>query len=170
MKHKRSLNIQQFRKLYGRVKGECSFCGGKLRGRQRTFCSTACSHEYRLLAWPGYARKYILKRDGGICQLCGEDCIGLRKTLTQLGKVLTRGQREVLCQILSLPYWTHHLWEADHTLALCEGGGNEFSNLRTLCYWCHKEVTRELNVRRSEHRRSQCQEKTNKEPTDKENP
>ncbi len=36
------------------------------------------------------------------------------------------------------------LWEADHILAVFEGGGScGLDNYRTLCYWCHKNNTAE---------------------------
>ena len=36
------------------------------------------------------------------------------------------------------------LWEADHILAVFEGGGQcGLDNYRTLCYWCHKQNTAE---------------------------
>lgn len=32
-------------------------------------------------------------------------------------------------------------WQADHVMALVNGGENRESNLRALCGWCHKEKT-----------------------------
>ena len=39
-------------------------------------------------------------------------------------------------------------WEADHILAVVEGGDSNLENIRTLCIPCHREVTRELRKRR----------------------
>lgn len=33
-------------------------------------------------------------------------------------------------------------WQADHTVALCNGGENREGNLRCLCDWCHAGKTR----------------------------
>jgi 5-methylcytosine-specific restriction protein A len=33
-------------------------------------------------------------------------------------------------------------WEADHTIALINGGEHRESNLRCVCPWCHKAKTR----------------------------
>lgn len=32
-------------------------------------------------------------------------------------------------------------WQADHTIALVNGGANRESNLQVLCGWCHKPKT-----------------------------
>ena len=39
-------------------------------------------------------------------------------------------------------------WEADHILAVVEGGDSNLENVRTLCIACHKRVTRGLRERR----------------------
>jgi len=48
-------------------------------------------------------------------------------------------------------------WEADHKVALEEGGGHDLSNLQTLCGGkldsCHARKTREHAARRAERRR-----------------
>lgn len=32
-------------------------------------------------------------------------------------------------------------WDADHTIALENGGTNDLTNFRVLCEWCHKPKT-----------------------------
>ena len=39
-------------------------------------------------------------------------------------------------------------WEADHIVAVVEGGDSSLDNMRTLCIPCHRTVTRELAMRR----------------------
>lgn len=39
-------------------------------------------------------------------------------------------------------------WEADHIIAVVEGGDSNLENLRTLCIPCHREATRALRERR----------------------
>lgn len=34
-------------------------------------------------------------------------------------------------------------WEADHIIALCNGGTNDLSNYRPVCEWCHGQKTAE---------------------------
>jgi 5-methylcytosine-specific restriction endonuclease McrA len=46
-------------------------------GRQ-TWCSKECVEQYRIRAWPGYARCQIEKRDHGICSFCGLDTAALK--------------------------------------------------------------------------------------------
>jgi len=41
------------------------------KGRQ-TWCSEKCVEDYRIRAWPGYARKKVWERDGGLCERCGQ--------------------------------------------------------------------------------------------------
>jgi 5-methylcytosine-specific restriction protein A len=41
-----------------------------------------------------------------------------------------------------------YLWDADHVVAVAEGGGEcDLSNMRTLCLRCHREVTAALRAR-----------------------
>jgi len=42
-----------------------------------------------------------------------------------------------------------HLWEADHAVALVEGGLNVIENVRTLCLRCHRRETAALAARRA---------------------
>jgi 5-methylcytosine-specific restriction protein A len=44
-------------------------------------------------------------------------------------------------------------WDADHVVPVTEGGGEcDLSNLRTLCLWCHLELTAELLSRKGERK------------------
>jgi len=49
-----------------------------------------------------------------------------------------------------------HLWEADHIVPVCEGGGEAaLDGYRTLCLRCHKDATKALAARRALARRPQ---------------
>jgi hypothetical protein len=55
---------------------------------------------------------------------------------------------------IMLKYWgiqsvnRKSLWDADHILPVCEGGGEcDLGNIRTLCLACHKDVTCQLRLR-----------------------
>lgn len=51
-------------------------------------------------------------------------------------------------------YHTNTLWEVDHIIPVCEGGGAcGLDNLRTLCLWCHRKETAKLAARRAQRRR-----------------
>jgi 5-methylcytosine-specific restriction endonuclease McrA len=49
------------------------------------------------------------------------------------GGVITRGRKS----------W----WEADHIVAVAEGGDSNLDNIRTLCIPCHRSVTAQLRQR-----------------------
>ena len=55
--------------------------------------------------------------------------------------------------------WRHgdrvSLWEADHVLALIEGGTHGLENLRTLCLPCHRRETAALAGRRARARKGE---------------
>ena len=60
-----------------------------------------------------------------------------------------------------LAYWgagalkRRSLWDADHILPVCEGGGEcDLENLRTLCLVCHQDATSALRRRRARVRSS----------------
>jgi HNH endonuclease len=46
------------------------------------------------------------------------------------------------------------LWDADHTVALDEGGSHQLENVQTLCWACHRAKTAEHAARRAARRRA----------------
>jgi len=44
-------------------------------------------------------------------------------------------------------------WEADHITPVCEKGGDDLPNIRTLCIECHKQATIDLSRKRTIERR-----------------
>jgi hypothetical protein len=83
----------------------------------------------------------VFARDRGVCALCGLDTEALRRARRKLDYAARRrfekdwGSR-------------NHLWDADHIVAVAEGGGEcDLSNMRTLCLKCHRQVTADLRMR-----------------------
>jgi hypothetical protein len=123
----------------------CRWCGLEVQGRRRTFCSQWCVHEWRLRTDPGYLREQVFARDRGCCELCHIDSVEAFHRLKR-----ARGcNRKTM-----LMYWglksvnRRSLWDADHILPVCEGGGEcDLENIRTLCLACHKDETYRLRLR-----------------------
>jgi 5-methylcytosine-specific restriction enzyme A len=126
----------------------CRWCRNETPRGRFTFCSETCVHEWKLRTDPGYLRDQVFRRDRGICAACGVDTEALRKHKRKLDYAarrkfekdwgLTGRQRR-------------SLWDADHILPVCEGGGEcDLSNLRTLCLKCHRQATAALRQRRAQ--------------------
>ena len=123
----------------------CRWCSLEVPPRRLTFCSDWCVHEWRLRTDPGYLRQRVLARDRGRCSLCHIDTLEAFRRLKR-----SRGSSRKLM----LDYWglksmtRKSLWDADHVLPVCEGGGEcDLENIRTLCLACHRDVTYELRSR-----------------------
>jgi len=122
----------------------CRWCELEVPKGRRTFCSDWCVHEWRLRSDPGYLREHVLARDKGICAECGLDTLAEWRRIRRMPPAKRMG---------ALRDWgvTRHrssLWDADHIVPVAEGGGEcDLSNLRTLCYRCHKKATAELRAR-----------------------
>lgn len=127
----------------------CRWCGLEVPRGRRTFCSDFCVHEWRLRSDPGYLRDQVLARDRGVCAQCGIDCLAEWNRIRRL-----RGERRVLAfhDWGLKPAKRRSLWDADHIVPVCEGGGEcDLSNLRTLCLKCHRRVTGDLRTRVRSH-------------------
>lgn len=163
-------------------KGLCKWCLQNVSPPRRTFCCDECVSEWKRRTNPAVARDLVERRDGGICSACGMDCMTLKRDLeraasardvvaftsrvTELGieRFVEQWSLWNACRTLiektgkcSGGHWYVHvrtLWEMDHDKALEEGGDNELSNLRTLCWKCHKAKTAEHAARRAARRRA----------------
>ncbi len=153
--------------------GTCRECGKPDIGARCTFCSDACVDAWKLRSQPSYAAKLVLKRDAGVCLLCGLDCVDL---LDRLWKLLARqrwAERSKLapigceplhfetegdgCFALEIKAYglkgqrarlRRRLWEMDHVVPVAEGGGScGLDNLRTLCWRCHARESAALRQR-----------------------
>lgn len=128
----------------------CRWCSLEVPRGRFTFCSDWCVHEWRMRTNPGYLRQQILARDRGICAICGIDCVEAFRRLKR-----SRGtSRKVMLHYWGLKSITRKsLWDADHILPVCEGGGEcDQTNIRTLCLACHQDVTDQLRIRRHPNR------------------
>jgi 5-methylcytosine-specific restriction enzyme A len=126
-------------------RGICRWCNNEVPPGRRTFCDDHCVHEWRLRTDPGYLRLQVLRRDRGICSVCGLDTIEFYRRL----QLVPARKRKALCHQLDVHGKRRSFWDADHILPVSEGGGEcDLSNLRTLCLWCHQEYTAQLRYRR----------------------
>ena len=128
--------------------------------KQALYCSAACRHEYSLRNFPAYARAEVWNRDRGVCALCG---VATEELAKRWSRMLHSGNTATYQQYLAEareygagPGQAHQsLWEMDHIVPVVEGGGQcGLDNLRTLCFPCHRRVTRELRRRLADARRS----------------
>lgn len=126
----------------------CRRCGQEVPRGRRTFCGDACVHEWRLRSDPGYLRQQVSQRDHGVCALCGLDCQEFGQAVRELEhRWGWWGPGYALLQSLNLGS-RRTFWDADHIVPVAEGGGEcDLSNLRTLCWRCHKRETARLRRR-----------------------
>ena len=125
----------------------CRWCELEiLAKRRRTFCSDYCVHQWRLRTDPGYLRDQVFARDRGCCAACQIDTVAVYAALKRArGPVRAAGLRLYGMKTMAS---RRSLWDADHILPVCEGGGQcDLDNIRTLCLLCHREATRVLRSR-----------------------
>jgi len=137
-------------------KGVCRICKKRCPKNRWAFCSNDCQWVYTRAGHWSTMRRFIGKRDKYVCQLCGLDCRAAKRThfaVVQEERDLTweRTAREQAGSIDVTRDW----WTVDHIRPICEwtrkDGPNAHaeSNLRVLCWPCHKGETRKLAKRRS---------------------
>ncbi len=151
-----------FAELEARVAGRtgpsgrklCLGCEAEIGPRRRVWCGDACSNAYWAAAtWRGL-RAHVAKRDRGVCALCAADCRALRRAYLALPK----DERAAFAESWNVPSRRRRKtwWDADHVVALAEGGRNDLANLRTLCLPCHRAQTRALAARLTNVRRARA--------------
>ena len=122
----------------------CRWCELEVPPRRRSFCSDWCVHEWRLRSDPGYLREQVLARDKGICAACGLDTLSEWTRLRRMPPARRTG----VLRDWGISGKRSSLWDADHIIPVAEGGGEcDLTNLRTLCYKCHKKSTAALRAR-----------------------
>ena len=139
----------------------CRWCRQRVQAPRRSWCSDGCVEEYRARWDSAYQRRLVLKRDRGVCALCGTDTLGLARRVmdrkgdraAQLAVLVRAGFTEV--DLRFRRRGLRPLWEADHIIPVVEGGGGQgILNLRTLCLVCHRAETRALMKRRRAARKA----------------
>jgi 5-methylcytosine-specific restriction endonuclease McrA len=105
-------------------------------------------HEWRLRSSTSYLRDCVFERDAGICALCQVDTHKLRRRVMRMPFPARMRELRALIETGIIHRRRKSWWEADHILAVVEGGDSNLDNIRTLCIPCHKGVTRELRERR----------------------
>ncbi|MBC7925975.1 MAG: HNH endonuclease [Bryobacteraceae bacterium] len=125
----------------------CRWCELEVPPRRRTFCSDFCVDQWRLRTDTSYLRDKTFARDLGVCAACHTDTVAAYLDIKR-----SRGT----ARLRKLQHWglkaltRKTLWDADHIVAVVEGGGAcDLSNIRTLCLLCHRRETAELRSRRT---------------------
>jgi len=120
-------------------------------------------------------RRHVKKRDKGVCASCQLDTEAFREELKRLYHEVNPGDRYIHMTLFQktgacLEHLALHrmtlrdvkftsrgmkdFWQADHTIPVIEGGGGvHWSELRTLCSACHRDVTKALAARRAQQRK-----------------
>lgn len=152
----------------------CRWCRKEVPKGRRTFCGPQCIHEWKIRTNPGYVRDEIFARDLGVCAACRIDTDALAKRIKQLSHVFHYGPADKRIQAMAdwetlkiEKPWTlgkrsiysgrlPSLWQADHIVPVCEGGGEcGLEGYRTLCTPCHAKETKALAARRAAAKRQE---------------
>lgn len=142
-------------------KGCCRGCGQPVGKGRQTWCSDKCYKE----KCPALVLRRVYHRDKGVCAICAADTHSLRtaylEAVRQIKvdyfqfnhdyKAYNEAKAEALAAIRPAGFPPHLHWsEIDHIIPFSEGGETIESNLRTLCYPCHKKRTAEWRKSRSQ--------------------
>lgn len=65
--------MNEIRKIARKIGKVCVWCHGPLTGRRTSWCSDECVYEYMIRANSGWVLRAVLKRDKGVCAICGFD-------------------------------------------------------------------------------------------------
>lgn len=161
-RYKRTITSVALRTGLGRQKGHCTWCDGPLPKRCTRWCSVSCEEEGYIRF--GYWHGPVLRRDAGICAICGFDLLACQARVKRLVSKAKgncgRGRyypqsfsriRKFSCR--TGIYQNGQPYEVDHIIPVVEGGGCcGLDNLRTLCFVCHSQVTKALAASRASQR------------------
>lgn len=143
------------------AKKTCRFCDKELPWGRSKWCSNECGDLAFLKRYPrrsGSVLRMILRqKDRGVCNSCGLDCGALEKRLEGL-KRYTEAWKAAVSYVNSQgfdygPGRRATLWDADHVVALDEGGSWHPDNAQTLCQPCHKAKTKTHAARKATRKR-----------------
>lgn len=151
-----------------RFPGRCRLCDEPLDGSRRSWCSEECSSAYYFVTSSSVLRYHVYQRDHGVCATCNTDCSALEiriygyDTLLKLPTPQSAVKRPHY-MVKAMRYEMQKLgfsiasnrsfWDADHRVALEEGGSWRIENVQTLCVPCHKAKTAEHTTRRARVKR-----------------
>jgi len=128
----------------GRLLCRCG-CGAEVAPPRRTWATPECIERVRLRCDWAFVRKHVYELNRGLCSVCGCHPESLR---AKVREALLEGDRSVV-EHAAAEGWPRlgRVWyEIDHIKPVCEGGHEEGrTNLRVVCYRCHKQLTAELN-------------------------
>ena len=129
-------------------------------------CGAPCLEWIQLRTNPAALRAAVFARDRGVCATCALDCNALHLRIKPLSEADRRrvvlaaaptfGEERHAGALAALCATGHagRLWQADHTVAVIDGGGLcGLENMRTLCVTCHTDKTARLASRRAAERR-----------------
>lgn len=145
----------------------CRWCGVPCTGRRSSFCSGAptnskrgqvivagsgCVHEWLLRTDPGYLRREVFRRDGGVCKVCGLNVPILLQATRSIPLSSWVNQRpdwhvtrEGALGAIGFTVreaWGSGGWHADHIVPVERGGGLcGLDGMQTLCAPCHRRKT-----------------------------
>jgi len=164
----RSLPPETGRRTIGsNWKPVCRYCKQNITNpRRSSFCDDSCVVEFMVRSDPKFARKYILDRDGGLCQACGLD-VQMMKEVYDTSLYLAESEFEadlIRDRLLALGFHPKRaIYEIDHIVELQECvvsadcstatyNGVDIdvwapSNLQALCLPCHLKKSKETNAR-----------------------
>ena len=97
----------------------------------------------------------VKARDHGVCAGCRLDCEAIQRRVNAMNREARQAALKVLNDNGFDVSWigtftiSRSLWDADHIIALKEGGSTDLDNVQTLCQPCHKDKTGEQASRRA---------------------
>ncbi len=176
----RRLSLAKSEREVGGLRGPngrrlCRWCGKEVPPGRRTFCSSACTHEWRLRSSSSYLREKLYERDRGVCEKCGRDTRKMQmrledeqtEAMKRCGvfgdKPLAEWRKDPLYLAflkkppfpLTIKEADKSLWQADHRREVADGGGLcGLDGFRTLCLWCHKDATKAFMQMRNRNSRT----------------
>lgn len=147
----------------------CRVCDEPTKDRRNTFCSYECRDAFNMVHSTPYIRMRVFERDTGICAECEINCNQLERRVYGYSSMVKKiyrteipmrdyAERKAMAiQLREFGFDARvtitTLWDADHIVALDEGGSFLLDNLQTLCHPCHKKKTAEQVGRKGKLRR-----------------